>query len=77
MSNKLTGFPQIKMSGKGTFKPPTPKILTRDSEIGDYVVVIDKSTYMLKTVATGILREWDSNTAVIELADGTFYKAFY
>lgn len=57
--------PEIK--GEGTFHPPIPQSLDRNSEIGDYV---DWNT-IGGTIYVGILREWDANVAIVELNDGT------
>jgi hypothetical protein len=61
------GFPKIEVQGEGTFKPPKPKVLTRECMVGDYVVsdTIGGSSY------TGVLKEWDSNVAIIDLGNGS------
>ena len=41
-----TGFPKMKLSGAGTFKPPTKTKLSKESKPGDYVSwTIDARTY--------------------------------
>jgi len=58
----MTGqLPKIKMVGQGNFQPPEPVPLTRESKIGQYVIT---------TKFAGILKELDSNVALIELLSG-------
>lgn len=66
-SEKPVGFSKIAISGEGTFRSPIPQTLDRSSHLGDYVCwqTMEKAQYM------GILREWDSNVAIVELADGS------
>lgn len=62
----MENLPKIKMTGHGSFQPPIPIPLTRESQIGQYV--------MWDSIATsyaGILKEWDSNFAIVELPNGT------
>lgn len=60
------GMKKLKITGSGTFTMPEPKPLTRQSEIGDYV----KSVTMGGDEIVGLLNEWDSNVAVIDLMNG-------
>ena len=66
MKSHEVGFPKLEIKGKGTFRPPNAKPLTRESQISDYVVskTIGGARY------AGVLKEWDSNVAIIELSDG-------
>lgn len=67
MTKQKLGLIHPEFKGQGTFRPPPSKPLDRDSEIGDYV---DWNT-IGGTIYVGILREWDSNVAIVELNDGT------
>jgi hypothetical protein len=60
-----TGFPKIKLSGVGTFKPPKKTKLSKKSKVGEYVSwTVNARTY------EGVLEEWqDPNTAVVKLFD--------
>ena len=60
------GMKKLRITGSGTFTMPEPKQLTRQSEIGDYV----KSTTVGGEEIVGLLKEWDSNVAVIDLMNG-------
>ena len=61
-----TSLPKVKLTGQGSFQPPTPLPLTSESQIGQYV-----TWEGLTRNYAGILKEWDSNVAVVELPDGT------
>jgi len=62
-----TPLPKIKISGQGSFTPPpTPLPLTSKSEIGQYV-----TWESITRSYAGILKEWDSNVAIVQLPDGT------
>jgi hypothetical protein len=61
-----TSLPKVKMAGQGSFQPPTPLPLTSKSEVGQYVTWDG-----LTRSYAGILKEWDSNVAIVQLPDGT------
>lgn len=61
------GFPKIKVSGTGSFTPPTPIPLTPDCPLGSYVYWDN----IMQQRTVGILKEWDSNVAVIQLDNGS------
>ena len=60
------GMKKLKLTGSGLFTMPEPKLLTEQSKIGDYV----NSTTVGGEEIIGILTEWDSNVAVIDLLNG-------
>jgi hypothetical protein len=63
---KPVGFQKPKIHGKGSFIPPNPKSLDQSCVPGDYV----KSETIGGVLHQGILIEWDSNVAIIQLDDG-------
>ena len=67
MTNQKLGLVHPKIKSQGTFSPPPSQSLNSNSQIGDYV---DWNTLRGVTYV-GILREWDSNVAIVELNDGT------
>jgi len=66
MKIKAIGFPTPQITGKGSFSPPQAKELTASCDPGEYV----KSETMDGKVYQGILKEWDSNVAIITLDGG-------
>ena len=60
------GFPKPEITGKGTFTPPPAKDLDRSCQPGEYV----KSGTIGGEEYRGILKEWDSNVAIIQLDSG-------
>lgn len=62
----LVGIKKLKITGSGTFTMPEPKLLTERSVVGDYV----KSSTIGGDEIIGILKEWDSNVAIIDLMNG-------
>lgn len=63
---KPVGFPKPEIRGKGSFTPPAPKQLDESCVPGDYV----KSGTIGGVEYQGILKEWDSNVAIVQLDVG-------